>query len=78
MGFLEDMDTPYKVTDLRTHTSYYYRHANDMYNRIMMICKNHDQAVSMISWAEEAPYGDNWTWDDVDITILGDEESWLM
>ena len=74
MSFWEDFDCPYKVTDLRTHRSYYFRNAERMYDRIIEICRDHEQTVSMISWAEEAPYGDNWTLGDVDVSIMGDEE----
>lgn len=73
-GFLGDMDSEFKLTDLRTNTSYYYRNARDMYNRLMIICKDHALAEEVWSWADLAPAGSEWEDLRFRVTICGEVE----
>ncbi len=67
----------YVVTDLRDkyRTEYWIEAGRDaemeLYDRIMDVSDGgHDAAAEMSSWAMEAPIGDNWTCDDVDVRIV--------
>lgn len=65
----------YRVTHLDDHTRYYFCDPYDVYEHIWGWTGNHEWAEELSSWIEFAPYGDNWTVEEIgmDVAILEDD-----
>lgn len=63
------------MTRLNGNHKIYCNSREDLYEAIYRATnRDHELAEEMADWAENAPFGDNWTSGDIDVRVLEREE----